>query len=95
MSSYRRVKKIWKSRPTIEGAGVHLKRAFGNYQVPQLDPFLLLDDFRSDDPKHTSKAFHGIHIEASKRLPMSSAVRWNMETALGTGGSLIPGTCNG
>jgi redox-sensitive bicupin YhaK (pirin superfamily) len=41
---------VSKSKPTIEGAGVHLRRAFGYYQVPQLDPFLLLDDFRSDDP---------------------------------------------
>ena len=46
----RKIKKVWKSKPTIEGAGVHLKRAFGYYQVPQLDPFLLLDDFHSDDP---------------------------------------------
>jgi redox-sensitive bicupin YhaK (pirin superfamily) len=46
----RKIKKAWKSKPTIEGAGVHLKRAFGYYQVPQLDPFLLLDDFHSDDP---------------------------------------------
>src|SRR5512136_1245577 len=57
MSSYRKIKKIWKSRPTIEGAGVHLKRAFGNNQVPQLDPFLLLDDFRSDNPDHYLKGF--------------------------------------
>jgi quercetin 2,3-dioxygenase len=45
-----RVRKAWKSRPSIEGAGVHLKRAFGFDEVPQLDPFLLLDDFRNDDP---------------------------------------------
>src|SRR5512136_162516 len=57
MSSYRKIKKIWKSRPTIEGAGVHLKRAFGYDQVPQLDPFLLLDDFRSDNPSHYLKGF--------------------------------------
>jgi redox-sensitive bicupin YhaK (pirin superfamily) len=57
MRSYRRVKKIWKSRPTIEGAGVHLKRAFGYYEVPQLDPFLLLDDFHSDNPDHYLKGF--------------------------------------
>ncbi len=57
MSNYRKIKKIWKSRPTIEGAGVHLKRAFGNYHVPQLDPFLLLDDFRSDNPDHYLKGF--------------------------------------
>src|SRR5512144_1058178 len=57
MNSYRRIKKIWKSRPTIEGAGVHLKRAFGNYQVAELDPFLRLGDFRSDNPNHYLKGF--------------------------------------
>ncbi len=46
----RKIRKVWRSRPTIEGAGVHLKRAFGYDQVPQLDPFLLLDDFHSSDP---------------------------------------------
>ena len=38
------------ARPTIEGAGVHLRRAFGGAEVPRLDPFLLLDDFRSENP---------------------------------------------
>jgi len=46
----RRIAKIFKSRPTIEGAGVHLKRAFGYSQVPQFDPFLMLDDFHSSKP---------------------------------------------
>ena len=46
----RKIKRILKSNPTMEGAGVHLKRAFGNYEVPLLDPFLLLDDFHSDNP---------------------------------------------
>lgn len=46
----RTIDKISKSRPTIEGAGVHLKRAFGYYEVPLMDPFLLLDDFRSNNP---------------------------------------------
>jgi hypothetical protein len=50
MSKLRKIKTVSKSKPTIEGAGVHLKRAFGYYQVPQFDPFLMLDDFRSDDP---------------------------------------------
>ena len=50
MAIVRKVSKVWKSKPTIEGAGVHLKRAFGYFQVPQLDPFLLLDDFRSTNP---------------------------------------------
>jgi quercetin 2,3-dioxygenase len=50
MGGVRKIKAVSKSKPTIEGAGVHLKRAFGYYQVPQLDPFLMLDDFHSDDP---------------------------------------------
>lgn len=46
----RQVEAILPSRETIEGAGVHLRRAFGNREVPKLDPFLLLDDFRSENP---------------------------------------------
>jgi hypothetical protein len=46
----RSIKKIWKSESTIEGAGVHLKRVFGFHELPLLDPFLLLDDFRSENP---------------------------------------------
>lgn len=34
----------------MEGAGVHLKRVFGHSEVPTFDPFLLLDDFHSDNP---------------------------------------------
>ena len=50
MPLIRKIKKVLKSRPTLEGAGVHLRRAFGNQHVPQLDPFLLLDDFHSSNP---------------------------------------------
>jgi len=50
MTVTRILRKVWRAEPTIEGAGVHLKRAFGNRDAPLLDPFLLLDDFRSDDP---------------------------------------------
>lgn len=46
----RRIAKVFKSRPTIEGAGVHLKRAFGYSEVPQFDPFLMLDDFHTSNP---------------------------------------------
>jgi hypothetical protein len=51
MRKVRTIKKVWKSKPTLEGAGVHLKRSFGFHEVPELDPFLLLDDFHSDNPK--------------------------------------------
>jgi redox-sensitive bicupin YhaK (pirin superfamily) len=48
--SIRPVKKIAAAKPTIEGAGVRLRRAFGFGKTEDFDPFLLLDDFRGDDP---------------------------------------------
>ncbi|MBI4483755.1 MAG: pirin family protein [Acidobacteria bacterium] len=53
----RRIKKVWKSKPTIEGAGVHLRRVFGFQELPELDPFLLLDDFRSENPEDYRRGF--------------------------------------
>jgi redox-sensitive bicupin YhaK (pirin superfamily) len=57
MGKNRKIRKVIRSKPTIEGAGVHLKRAFGFSETPQFDPFLLFDDFRSDDPRHYLKGF--------------------------------------
>jgi redox-sensitive bicupin YhaK (pirin superfamily) len=48
--SLRPVKDIRESKPTIEGAGVQLRRAFGFGNTTEFDPFLLLDDFRNDNP---------------------------------------------
>jgi len=49
--SLRPVKRLIRSKPTIEGAGVHLRRAFGFGNTGDFDPFLLLDDFRNDVPE--------------------------------------------
>jgi hypothetical protein len=49
--SIRPVKSIVQSTPTLEGAGVKLRRAFGFGDTEQTDPFLLLDDFRNDRPQ--------------------------------------------
>jgi quercetin 2,3-dioxygenase len=57
MNTPRRISKVFKSQPVMEGAGVHLKRAFGFSQMPLLDPFLLMDDFRSTEPAHYLKGF--------------------------------------
>jgi redox-sensitive bicupin YhaK (pirin superfamily) len=57
MIGTRKVQKVLKSKPTLEGAGVHLKRVFGNNEVSLFDPFLLLDDFRSDNPDHYLAGF--------------------------------------
>jgi hypothetical protein len=43
--------------PTLEGAGVHLRRVFGFREPSRFDPFLLLDDFRSDHPDRYRPGF--------------------------------------
>ncbi len=48
--SLRAVKEILQARPTVEGAGVKLQRAFGFGRTKEFDPFLLLDDFRNENP---------------------------------------------
>ena len=57
MTAIRKIQKVLKGKPTLEGAGVHLKRGFGFNEVPMFDPFLLFDDFRSDNPDHYLKGF--------------------------------------
>ncbi len=47
----RPIKRVSEARPTLEGAGVHLRRAFGFSDTDEFDPFLLLDDFRNDVPE--------------------------------------------
>ena len=49
--SLRPVKRLIRAKPTLEGAGVHLRRAFGFGDTSDFDPFLLLDDFRNDVPE--------------------------------------------
>jgi redox-sensitive bicupin YhaK (pirin superfamily) len=55
--SLRPVKRIVASKPTLEGAGVRLRRAFGFGNTTEFDPFLLLDDFRNDAPDDYLRGF--------------------------------------
>jgi len=57
VATHRTIRQVITSTPTIEGAGVHLKRAFGFRGVSAFDPFLLMDDFRSNDPRQYLKGF--------------------------------------
>src|SRR2546426_4264694 len=49
--SIRPIKRISQAQPTIEGGGVKLRRAFGFGSTGDFDPFLLLDDFRNENPQ--------------------------------------------
>ncbi len=55
--SIRPIKSEHLAQPTLEGAGVHLHRAFGFHDPKALDPFLLFDDFRNDVPAQFERGF--------------------------------------
>jgi len=55
--SIRPVQRVVQAKPTLEGAGVHLRRAFGFGNTTDFDPFLLLDDFRNDIPANYLAGF--------------------------------------
>ncbi len=55
--SIRPVKRVIESRPTLEGAGVKLRRAFGFGNTTDFDPFLLFDDFRNENPEDYRAGF--------------------------------------
>jgi redox-sensitive bicupin YhaK (pirin superfamily) len=55
--SLRPVKRLFRAKPTMEGAGVQLHRAFGFGKSGDFDPFLLLDDFRNEDPRNYLAGF--------------------------------------
>ena len=55
--SIRPVNRVTQSRPTMEGAGVRLRRAFGFGDTSEFDPFLMMDDFRGDGPRTIAAGF--------------------------------------
>ena len=91
MSTIRKINKVWQSKPTVEGAGVHLHRAFGYYQVPQFDPFLLLDDFRGDDPADYLKGFPWHPHRGIETITYVLAGEVDHGDSLGNRGVIAPG----
>ena len=56
-ANVRAVERKFHGTETLEGAGVRLRRMFGNSEVPLLDPFLLLDNFGSTNPQDYLRRF--------------------------------------
>ena len=90
--SIRPVKSIVQSKPTLEGAGVQLRRAFGFGETSEFDPFLLFDDFRNDNPDDyhrrlsvaSAPRHRDHHLRARRR-------RWSTATASATAASMGAG----
>ena len=80
--SVRPVARVLESKPTMEGAGVKLRRAFGFGDTTEFDPFLLFDDFRNERSAGLPcRISRGIRIAASKRSPTCSRARSSTATA--------------
>jgi redox-sensitive bicupin YhaK (pirin superfamily) len=75
-TSVRQVARVVRGRPTSDGAGVKLTRVIGQADLEMLDPFLLLDEFRSDSagdyiggfPEHPHRGFETVTYMLAGRM---------------------------
>ena len=81
-----------KAQPTMEGAGVHLHRAFGFQDPSELDPFLLFDDFRNDVPQHYEKGFPWHPHRGIETITYVLEGEVDHGDSLGNTGTLTPGS---
>lgn len=89
--SIRPIRRILEARPTIEGAGVRLRRAFGFGDTREFDPFLLLDDFRNENPDDYLAGFPWHPHRGIETITYVLAGSVNHGDSLGNRGSLGAG----
>jgi redox-sensitive bicupin YhaK (pirin superfamily) len=89
--SLRPVKRLVKSKPTLEGAGVHLRRAFGFGTTSDFDPFLLLDDFRNEHPEDYLAGFPWHPHRGIETITYVLAGTVEHGDSLGNQGAIAPG----
>ena len=90
--TFRPVKSESRATPAMEGAGVHLHRVFGFGDTTESDPFLLLDDFRNDDPQHYLKGFPWHPHRGIETITYVLEGTVEHGDSLGNHGSLGPGS---
>lgn len=88
----REVARVVRSTPTIEGAGVHLRRAIGGEALPMLDPFLLLDEFKSDNPDDYAAGFPTHPHRGFETVTYMIDGAMEHRDSVGNRGRLVPGS---
>jgi len=89
--SIRPIKRLVKAKPTLEGADVHLRRAFGFGNTSDFDPFLLLDDFRNDIPEDYLAGFPWHPHRGIETITYVLAGTVEHADSLGNRGAIAPG----
>ena len=92
VSNLRRVVAAMAGQPTSDGAGVKLTRVIGQQRLPDLDPFLMLDEFRSDDAKDYIAGFPDHPHRGFETVTYMLAGRMRHEDNKGNRGLLRPGS---
>jgi len=90
--SVRSVQRVLIGQPTSDGAGVKLTRVIGTQALPDLDPFLMLDEFRSDDPKAYLAGFPDHPHRGFETVTYMLAGRMRHHDNKGNKGLLGPGS---
>jgi redox-sensitive bicupin YhaK (pirin superfamily) len=93
--SIRPVKRLIRSKPTRDGAGVHLRRAFGFDNTSDFDPFLLLDDFRNDVPEDYAAGFPWHPHRGIETITYVLAGTVDHGDSMGNHGSIASGDAGG
>jgi redox-sensitive bicupin YhaK (pirin superfamily) len=88
----RPVRTLVDAQPTIEGAGVHLKRSLGSRSLPLLDPFLMLDEFHSDNPEDYVAGFPSHPHRGFETVTYMIHGAMEHRDSLGNHGHLGPGS---
>ncbi|KIX15361.1 pirin family protein [Dethiosulfatarculus sandiegensis] len=91
MPKIREIKAAFQSQPTREGAGVLLRRGFGQAQVPLFDPFLMLDHFQSDNPGDYAPGFPWHPHRGIETITYMLAGQVEHKDSLGNQGVIKPG----
>ena len=90
--SIRPIRRVSQSKPTMEGAGVRLRRAFGFGDPSETDPFLMMDDFRGDHPSDYQAGFPWHPHRGIETITYVLAGEVEHGDSLGNRGVLGPGS---